>query len=218
MPAITEPIRKTTIPPMKNGFRPYRSDSRPTIGTAVVDATRYAVVTQVNRSNPPRSATIRGIAVPTTVWSSAARKSASIRPPHREDDLPSRNRLEIYFRRRFRAGAHCPTVAMRQAASFLDRRLKVIRRPLRSDAKPLTPCSDDSPSDRGKRRMSIGQSEPTSCPVSLSVKGSQEPTGKQDSKMSLRSCDRAISFAKRTAGPKSQSWLTMMALRTAGRR
>ena len=69
------------MPPRKNGFRPYRSDSRPTIGTAVVDATRYEVVTQVNRSNPPMSAIIRGIAVPTTVWSRAARKSASIRPP-----------------------------------------------------------------------------------------------------------------------------------------
>ena len=51
------------------------------MGTAVVDATRYEVVTHVNRSNPPRSAMIRGMAVLTTVWSSAARKSASMRPP-----------------------------------------------------------------------------------------------------------------------------------------
>ena len=66
-PASTDPTRNTAIPPRKNAFRPYRSDSRPTIGTVVVDATRYAVVTHVNRSNPPRSAMIRGIAVLTTV-------------------------------------------------------------------------------------------------------------------------------------------------------
>tara|TARA_Y100000294_G_scaffold156607_1_gene157610 strand:- start:1384 stop:1518 length:135 start_codon:yes stop_codon:yes gene_type:complete len=43
------------------------SVSRPTMGTTVVDATRYAVVTQVKLSKPPRSAMMRGIAVPTTV-------------------------------------------------------------------------------------------------------------------------------------------------------
>ena len=80
-PARIEPSRKMTIPPRKNTLRPYRSDSRPTTGTAVVEATRYAVVTQVNRSNPPRSATMRGMAVLTTVWSSDDRKSASMSPP-----------------------------------------------------------------------------------------------------------------------------------------
>ena len=45
-PARTDPSRKTTIPPRKNILRPYRSDSRPTMGTAVVEATRYAVVTR----------------------------------------------------------------------------------------------------------------------------------------------------------------------------
>ena len=57
------------------------SVSLPTIGTAVVDATRYDVVTQVNRSKPPRSAITLGIAVETTVWSRADRKRASTTPP-----------------------------------------------------------------------------------------------------------------------------------------
>ena len=80
-PASTDPTRNTMMPPMKNAFRPYKSESLPTMGTAVVDATRYEVVTHVNLSNPPRSAMMRGMAVLTTVWSSAARKSASMRPP-----------------------------------------------------------------------------------------------------------------------------------------
>ena len=37
------------------------------------------------------------------------------------------------------------------------------------------------------------------------------PSGKQDSNTSRLSCTLAISLANRTAGPKSQSWLTMMA-------
>ena len=57
------------------------SVSLPTIGTAVVDATKYDVVTQVNLSNPPRSAMTLGMAVETTVWSSADRNSASVTPP-----------------------------------------------------------------------------------------------------------------------------------------
>ena len=56
------------------------SVNRPTMGTAVVDATRYAVVTHVKRSKPPRSAMIRGMAVATTVWSREARNMASRTP------------------------------------------------------------------------------------------------------------------------------------------
>ena len=38
-----------------------------------------------------------------------------------------------------------------------------------------------------------------------------ESSGKQDSNTSRLPCALAISFANRTAGPKSQSWLTMTA-------
>ena len=67
-------------PPMYNHFRPYISATAPANGTTVVEATMYEVVTQVNRSNPPRSDTIRGSAVPTIVWSRAARNMASVTP------------------------------------------------------------------------------------------------------------------------------------------
>ena len=50
------------------------------MGVMVVEVTRYAVVTHARRSRPLRSATMRGIAVPTIVWSSAASSSASIVP------------------------------------------------------------------------------------------------------------------------------------------
>ena len=43
------------------------SESLPTMGTDMVEATRYAVVTQVYRSNPPRSPMMRGMAVDTMV-------------------------------------------------------------------------------------------------------------------------------------------------------
>ena len=49
------------------------SERRPTTGTVIVEATMYAVVTQVYRSKPPRSAMMRGMAVLTTVWSRAAK-------------------------------------------------------------------------------------------------------------------------------------------------
>jgi hypothetical protein len=43
-------------------------------------ARRYAVITQEYCDRPPRSETIRGSAVATIVWSSAARNSATISP------------------------------------------------------------------------------------------------------------------------------------------
>ena len=45
-----------------------------------------------------------------------------------------------------------------------------------------------------------------------------EVAADEDSKTSLRRCARAISFARRTAVPKPQSWLRMMAASYAGRR
>ena len=69
-----------TMPRSRNGLRPKRSPSLPAMGVMVVEVTRYAVVTHARRSRPLRSATMRGIAVPTIVWSSAASSSASIVP------------------------------------------------------------------------------------------------------------------------------------------
>src|SRR3990172_4531327 len=56
------------------------SVSLPTIGTAVVEASMKPVPTQLNSPKPPRSATMRGIDVPTTVWSMAEVKSPSSVP------------------------------------------------------------------------------------------------------------------------------------------
>src|SRR5829696_7057094 len=49
-------------------------------GMVAVEASRYAVVTHAYCSKPCRSATILGSAVPTMVWSSATRNSASMSP------------------------------------------------------------------------------------------------------------------------------------------
>ena len=46
----------------------------------IVDTIRYAVVTQACWSRPCRSSPMVRIAVPTTVWSSAARNMPAIRP------------------------------------------------------------------------------------------------------------------------------------------
>ena len=80
--------------------RPYRSDSRPTIGTAVVDATRYEVVTQVNRSNPPMVRDYPGHRRTNDRLVEGSQKEREHQAAHREDDLSSGNRLEVYFRRR----------------------------------------------------------------------------------------------------------------------
>src|SRR3990172_5028713 len=47
------------------------SVSLPTIGTVVVEASMKPVPTQLKRPKPPRSAMMRGMDVPTTVWSMA---------------------------------------------------------------------------------------------------------------------------------------------------
>ena len=79
-PQRIEPITKILIPLVSNHLRPYKSLNLPVISTVTVDATRYAVITDVYRVNPPRSVMIRGMAVPTIVWSNEARKRASITP------------------------------------------------------------------------------------------------------------------------------------------
>src|SRR5712692_8040887 len=47
------------------------------MGTVTVDDSRYALTTQEERLAPLRSVTIRGRAVPTTVWSNEARNIVS---------------------------------------------------------------------------------------------------------------------------------------------
>src|SRR6266851_1614702 len=47
------------------------------MGTVTVDDSRYALTTQEYRLAPLRSVTIRGRAVPTTVWSREARNKVS---------------------------------------------------------------------------------------------------------------------------------------------
>lgn len=46
-PDSAEPTRKTAIPPRYMRRRPYRSESRPQIGTEAVDVRRYAENTQL---------------------------------------------------------------------------------------------------------------------------------------------------------------------------
>src|SRR5262245_27127985 len=57
------------------------SESLPQIGTAIVDDKRYAVATHGYRPKPDSCAMMRGSAVPTMVWSMAARRSAKVSPP-----------------------------------------------------------------------------------------------------------------------------------------
>ena len=61
------------MPVTRMGLRPRRSETLPTIGTVTVEVSMYEVNGQANRSSPPRSAMMRGIATPITVWSIAER-------------------------------------------------------------------------------------------------------------------------------------------------
>lgn len=79
-PQRIEPTMKMLMPMVSSHLRPYKSLSLPEISTVTVVAMRYAVITQVYWVNPPRSVMIRGMAVPTIVWSSEARNRASIMP------------------------------------------------------------------------------------------------------------------------------------------
>src|SRR5579864_1496592 len=80
MPQSAEAATNPIIPAIRKGLRPKRSPILPAIGTTTVDATRYPVISHEYRSRPLSSATIRGSAVPTMVWSSAASSRASITP------------------------------------------------------------------------------------------------------------------------------------------
>src|SRR5215472_2991076 len=71
---------KPTIPAVSIGLRPNRSPSLPDAAVMPVEPTRYAVITQGYSFTPFSSDTIRGSAVPTTVWSNAASKRASMVP------------------------------------------------------------------------------------------------------------------------------------------
>ena len=64
------------MPVTRMGLRPRRSETLPTIGTVTVEVSMYEVKGQANRSSPPRSAMMRGIATPITVWSIAERNIA----------------------------------------------------------------------------------------------------------------------------------------------
>jgi len=77
----TEPARKVTIAAMNSGRRPYRSEILPHSGVEAVEVSRYAVTTQDNLSRLLNSLTICGSAVPTMLWSRAARNIPAIRPP-----------------------------------------------------------------------------------------------------------------------------------------
>ena len=65
---------------MKNHLRPYKSESLALTGIAIVEHNIYVVATHGYRLNPERLAMIRGSAVPTIVWSSAASNIVSISP------------------------------------------------------------------------------------------------------------------------------------------
>ena len=80
MPARADPSTRMAMPMRKNGLRPNRSVSRPTTATVVVEVTMKAVNTQAMCCRPCRSATTRGRAVPTIVWSMAAVKIPSRLP------------------------------------------------------------------------------------------------------------------------------------------
>ena len=79
-PQSAEPSRKTTIAKRNRFFRPQASPSLPYSGTVTVEVSMYAVKTHEYCVMPPRSPTIRGSAVATIVWSSAASISVTIRP------------------------------------------------------------------------------------------------------------------------------------------
>ena len=79
-PDSADPARNSTIEKMNSLRRPNRSDSIPYRGTETVEASRYAVTTHDMCSNPWRSVTMRGSAVATIVWSSAARNMPSMTP------------------------------------------------------------------------------------------------------------------------------------------
>src|SRR5579875_510150 len=80
-PDSADPIRKIAIAASNMCLRPYRSPSLPHIGVETVDASRYAVTTHESWSTPPRSPTIVGRAVATTVWSRDASSIPSISAP-----------------------------------------------------------------------------------------------------------------------------------------
>src|SRR5579885_2252673 len=73
-----EPTRKRTIAPCRIFLRPSWSLILPYSGVATALVIRYAVTTQDNLSSPFRSLAMRGRAVETIVWSSAASSITSI--------------------------------------------------------------------------------------------------------------------------------------------
>src|SRR4029077_103369 len=79
-PDNQDPTMNPTMPTSMKGLRPNMSPSLPDTGMTTVEATRYAVVTHAYTESPLSSAMIRGIAVPTTVWSSATTRSVSMMP------------------------------------------------------------------------------------------------------------------------------------------
>ena len=80
IPDRADPARKMITPTNRTHFRPYISENLPIIGMLVVEASIYAVKTQANWSNPPRSPTTLGRAVATMVWSNDARSKARSMP------------------------------------------------------------------------------------------------------------------------------------------
>ena len=79
-PHSIEPPTNPARPIMKMGLRPYMSAMREYRGTVTVDASRYAENTQPYSDSPPRSPMIVGMAVATTVESSAATARAAMMP------------------------------------------------------------------------------------------------------------------------------------------
>ncbi|CAM5676116.1 hypothetical protein SSPIM334S_07189 [Streptomyces spiroverticillatus] len=80
-PHRNEPVMKMIAEIWKTTFRPKRSPNLPTRTVATVSARRYAVTTHDMCAAPPRSETIVGRAVPTIVWSRAARRTPSMIVP-----------------------------------------------------------------------------------------------------------------------------------------
>lgn len=77
-PHRNEPVMKMIAEAWKTTLRPNRSPNLPTSTVATVSASRYAVTTHDMCAAPPRSDTIVGRAVPTIVWSRAARSMPSM--------------------------------------------------------------------------------------------------------------------------------------------
>lgn len=77
-PHRNEPVMKMITDAWKTTLRPKRSPNLPTSTVATVSASRYAVTTHDMCAAPPRSDTIVGRAVPTIVWSRAARSMPSM--------------------------------------------------------------------------------------------------------------------------------------------